>query len=115
MDIDKLAEKIRNIVLGELKEEFKEFRASVTGELSGFRLAVESLNSRQANVETELRDVRQSMENELRDIRRAIDDTNKRIDRLYEVVVRREEHEKVEFRLSRLEHEVAEVKAKVAV
>lgn len=69
MEWEKVAEKLRDMILGEIKEEFRDFRASVSGELAGFRLAIESLNGRQAN-----------MENELRDIRRAIDDTNKRID-----------------------------------
>jgi chromosome segregation ATPase len=69
MEWEKIAEKIRDTILGEIKDEFREFRASVTGELSGFRLAIESINARQGN-----------MENELRDIRRSIDETNKRID-----------------------------------
>ncbi len=44
MEWEKIAEKIRDLVLGEIKEEFKDFKASVTGELSGFRLAIESLS-----------------------------------------------------------------------
>jgi len=76
MEWEKIAEKIRDLVLGEIKEEFKDFKASVTGELSGFRIAVESLNARMSSMES-----RQSnMEQELRNIRRSIDDTNKRID-----------------------------------
>lgn len=69
MELEKIAEKIRDLVVGEIKEEFRDFKASVTGELSGFRLAIESLNARQG-----------TMENDLRDIRRSIDETNKRID-----------------------------------
>lgn len=69
MEWEKIAEKIRDLVLGEIKQEFRDFRASVTGELTGFRLAIESLNARQS-----------SMEHELRDIKRSIDETNKRID-----------------------------------
>jgi chromosome segregation ATPase len=76
MEWEKIAEKIRDLVLGEIKEEFRDFKASVTGELSGFRLAIESINARMGAIES-----RQSnMENELRDIRRSIDETNKRID-----------------------------------
>lgn len=75
---EKIAEKIRDLVLGEVKEEFRDFKASVTGELAGFRLAIESINARMGTIES-----RQSnMENELRDIRRSIDETNKRIDEL---------------------------------
>lgn len=76
MEWENIAEKIRDLVLGDIKEEFKDFKASVTGELSGFRIAVESLNARMSSMES-----RQSnMEHELRDIRRSIDETNKRID-----------------------------------
>ncbi|MFN3479306.1 MAG: coiled-coil domain-containing protein [Thermodesulfovibrionales bacterium] len=76
MELEKIAEKIRDLVVGEIKEEFRDFKASVTGELSGFRLAIESLNARQGSMEA-----RQSnIENELRDIRRSIDEMNKRID-----------------------------------
>ncbi|MFN3739738.1 MAG: hypothetical protein ACK4TF_03565 [Thermodesulfovibrionales bacterium] len=76
MELDKIAEKIRDLVIGEIKEEFRDFKASVTGELSGFRLAIETLNARQGSMEAR----QSSIENELRDIRRSIDETNKRID-----------------------------------
>lgn len=71
MEWEKLAEKIRDLVLGEIREEFRDFRASVTGELSGFRLAIEALGARQTN-----------LEHELREIRRTIGETNRRIDEL---------------------------------
>ncbi|MGB9711093.1 MAG: hypothetical protein ACPLZA_06355 [Thermodesulfovibrio sp.] len=71
MEWEKIAEKLRDMIIGEIKEEFKEFRASVTGELSGFRIALESLIARQ-----------NSMENEIKELRKAIDETNKRIDEL---------------------------------
>jgi len=75
---EKIAEKIKDIVIGEVKEELRDFKVSVTGELAGFRLAIESINARMGTIES-----RQSnMENELRDIRRSIDETNKRIDEL---------------------------------
>lgn len=71
MEWEKIAEKLRDMIIGEIKEEFKEFRASVTGELSGFRIALEALIARQ-----------NSMENEIKELRKAIDETNKRIDEL---------------------------------
>ncbi len=76
MEWEKIAEKIRDLVLGEVKEEFRDFKASVTGELSGFRLAIESINARMGTIESR----QSSMENELRDLRRSMDETNKRID-----------------------------------
>lgn len=43
-----------------------------------------------------------------------IDDINRRIDSLYEVVVRRDEHEKLEVKVANLERDVAEIKHKLA-
>ena len=45
MDIEKLAEKLKELIVGELKEEFRDFKATVSGELAGFRLAIESMNA----------------------------------------------------------------------
>ncbi|MGH8570921.1 MAG: hypothetical protein ACREXU_23675 [Gammaproteobacteria bacterium] len=42
------------------------------------------------------------------------DETNRSIARLYEVIVRRDEHVELAARLSRLEHEVAEINKKLA-
>jgi len=85
MDLERLAEKIRDIVLGEIRDEFREFRASVTGELSGFRIALESINARQANLENELRDIRRSID----EINKRIDETNKRIDNVRDYLLAR--------------------------
>ena len=35
-DIEKLAEKLKELIVGELKEEFRDFKATVSGELAGF-------------------------------------------------------------------------------
>jgi len=43
-----------------------------------------------------------------------IDDINRRIDSLYEVVVRRDEHEKLDAKVASLERDVAEIKHKLA-
>lgn len=69
MDIEKLTQAIKDIVIGELKQEFKEFRTEIRGELAGYRLAIESLSERMKNIE-----------NDIREIRGAIGETNKRID-----------------------------------
>jgi hypothetical protein len=44
MEWKKIAEKIRDIVSMEIKDEFRDFKASVSGKLNGFRLAIESIN-----------------------------------------------------------------------
>jgi chromosome segregation ATPase len=43
-----------------------------------------------------------------------IDETNKRLDRLYEIVVRRDEHQQLTARLDRLEQEVSDLKKRLA-
>jgi chromosome segregation ATPase len=78
MDAQKIAEAVKSSIIGEIKQELKEFIASVTGELSGFRLAIESMNARMNSLEAR----QANFEAELRDIRRALDETNKRIDHL---------------------------------
>ena len=80
MDMDKIIEKMRDVILGELKQEFAQFRASVTGELSGFRVAIESISARQSSIETDLREIRKSIEQVRSELSARIDETNKRID-----------------------------------
>ena len=43
-----------------------------------------------------------------------IDETNKRLDRLYEVIVRREEHEQLSVRVQRLEEAMANLEKRIA-
>ncbi|MBW1697353.1 MAG: hypothetical protein JRH18_11760 [Deltaproteobacteria bacterium] len=43
-----------------------------------------------------------------------IKETNKRLDRLYEVIVRRDEHSKIEERVAALERDVNELKRRIA-
>ncbi|MEM3018584.1 MAG: hypothetical protein QXO25_06880 [Candidatus Bathyarchaeia archaeon] len=71
-------EKVKDAIIGEVKEEMKEFRAIVTGQLSGFALSIESMNSRMNGIESRIA----NMESDIRDIRRVLDETNKRIDDL---------------------------------
>jgi len=83
MEWEKIAERIRDLILGEIKEEFKDFKNTVTGQLAGFQIAIESMNARIAAIEnrmTAMENRQINIENELRQIRKSIDDTNKRID-----------------------------------
>ncbi len=76
MEIEKIAEKLKDLIIGEIREEFREFKSSVTGELAGYRIAIESMNGRMAGIEAR----QAALESEIRDMRKAIDETNKRID-----------------------------------
>jgi len=42
-----------------------------------------------------------------------IDETNNRINRLYEVIVKKEEHDKLEWRIMKLEDELSSLKEKI--
>ncbi len=42
-----------------------------------------------------------------------IDETNNRINKLYEVIVRREEHDKLEIKIVKIEQDIAEIKEKI--
>jgi predicted nuclease with TOPRIM domain len=48
------------------------------------------------------------------EVNRRIDETNNRLNRLYEVIVRREEHAALEQKIIALEREVHEIKIKMA-
>jgi len=85
MEWEKIAERIRDLILGEIKEQFKDFKNTVTGQLAGFQIAIESMNARMSAIEnrmTAMENRQINIENELRQIRKSIDDTNKRIDDL---------------------------------
>ncbi len=51
MELEKVAEKMRDLILGEIKEEFRNFKASVTGELNGFRIAIGAMNAGMSGIE----------------------------------------------------------------
>lgn len=82
MDIEKITESIgtrlKEIIIGELRDEFKAFRAEVRGELAGYRLAIESMSQRLTN-----------MENDIRDIRNQLIETNKKIDETKDYLIAR--------------------------
>ncbi|MCX7965693.1 MAG: hypothetical protein N2596_03610 [Syntrophorhabdaceae bacterium] len=78
MEWEKIMEKLKDMILGEIKEEFREFKSTVSGQLQGFALAIETMNSRMSGIESRM----SSMESDIRDLRKAIDETNKRIDDL---------------------------------
>lgn len=75
---------------------------------------METLHKRLDDVNAHLLDQSRRIDALREEFGRRIHETNTRIDRLYEVVVRREEHETLEQRLRALERDVAEIKRRVA-
>lgn len=93
MELEKLAEKLKDLIVGEFRDELKAFRAAVTGELAGFRIALESINARQASFYQSLSELRgeiarihvrlDNLNKRLDDTNMRIDDVNKRFDDVY--------------------------------
>ncbi|MDZ7761310.1 MAG: hypothetical protein U5L00_13785 [Desulfovermiculus sp.] len=109
MDLDKAVDKIRDAVVGELKEEFREFRAAVTGELAGYRVAIESLTARQTGMESELRDIRHSIDQ----TNRRIDQTNERMDDMKSELTARIDQTRSDL-TARIDETRAELKTEIA-
>lgn len=76
MEIEKILEKFKEAIIGEVKAELREFKVTVTGQLEGYKVALEAMNGRMSAIETDIRDLRRTLEN----TNKRIDDTNKRID-----------------------------------
>ena len=51
MDYGKLAEKLKDAILGDLKRELREFKKEVLGLLEGFKIAIETMNKRMDSLE----------------------------------------------------------------
>ena len=46
MDAQQIAEKVRDLIMGSIREEFKEFKAEVRGQLECFRVAIETITKK---------------------------------------------------------------------
>ncbi len=89
VDAQQIAEKVRDLLLGELRDEFKEFKAEVRGQLEGFRLAIETMNRRldslEMNINKRIDSVERrlaNIENEVRSLRGEMSALNRRVDDL---------------------------------
>jgi predicted phage tail protein len=93
----------------ELRDEIANLRVELRDEIANLRTELRDEN---ANLKAELKNEITNLRVELRD---GIDKNNMRIDRLYEVIVRRDEYEKLEIKILRLENEVAEVRTDMKI
>ncbi|MBA5942062.1 MAG: hypothetical protein H0M93_01845 [Methanophagales archaeon] len=78
MEVQKMAEALKDLIIHELKEEFRESRAEVRGQLQGFQLAIESMSKRMDGMDTRLG----NLESDMRALNLKQDDTNNRIESL---------------------------------
>ncbi len=88
----------------DLSGRLENVRAELTGRLENVR----------AELSGRLENVRAELIGRIDDIILRIDKTNERLDQLYLVNVRRDEHEELKNRLSQLERDVAEIKHRLA-
>lgn len=96
MEIEEIAEKLRDLIIGEIREEFRKFKSSGTGKHAGYRLATGSMNAmiavieaRQAALDSEISNIRKLIDDLRAELMAEImfntqrkDDTNKKIDDL---------------------------------
>ncbi|GAB4412745.1 MAG: hypothetical protein OHK0032_08810 [Thermodesulfovibrionales bacterium] len=101
--------------IDETNKRIEELRADLYGRIDETNKRIEELRADLYGRIDELRADLYGRIDELRaDLVERIDRLNSRVDRLYEVIVRRDEHEKLEFRVMKLEQDVAEIKTKIA-
>ncbi|MBO8180827.1 MAG: hypothetical protein H0Z19_10205 [Archaeoglobus sp.] len=115
MDAQQIAEKVRDLIMGAMREEFREFKAEVRGQLEGFRLAIETMNKRM-----------DAIERRMDSLERRIDETNKKIDYVRDELTARidetnkridETNKRIDILSTRLEENtrgLGELKAEIA-
>ena len=96
--------------LNKIKEENKEIKTTLV--LTNKRL--DDINLHLADQSRRIDSVREELSERIDETNKRIDGTNKRIDRLYEVIVRRDEHYKLDQRVADLEREVTGLKRMAA-
>ena len=110
--VEKAKKIIQDIVLPELEV--------IKGENRDIKTILELTNKRLDDITAHLVDQSRRIDEMNRSLIARIDETNKRIDetnnrinRLYEVIVRREEHDKLEIKIVKIEQDIVEIKEKI--
>ena len=125
--MDSLRAALKELILPEL-DRIKQENAEINAKLELTNKRLDDINlhlvdqSRRIDETNKRIDaVREELKLEIIETNKRIDETNKRIDetntrlnRLYEVVVRRDEHSKIEARVAALERDVNELKRQIA-
>ena len=100
--------------LNKIKEENKEIKTTLV--LTNKRL--DDINLHLADQSRRIDSVREELSERIDSVREdlgeRIDEINKRIDRLYEVIVRRDEHFRLDQRVAKLEREIDDLKRMAA-
>ena len=104
---------IQELVVPELRE-LKQDNVEIKTELSAINRRLDDVNSHLVDQSRRIDGVREELMGLINETNKRIDETNERLNRLYEVIVRREEHDKLEARLAALERDVQELTRRVA-
>ncbi|RLB39941.1 MAG: hypothetical protein DRH12_10795 [Deltaproteobacteria bacterium] len=112
---------LQEMILPELKD-IKDTLIRHEERLNSMDKRIGDINTHLIDQSRRIDEVREELSRRIDEVReelsRRIDETNKslnaRIDRLYDVIVRRDEHTKLDERVTRLERDVQELKAKIA-
>ncbi len=85
----------------------------IKGENRDIKTILELTNKRLDDITAHLVDQSRRIDEMNRSLIARIDETNNRINRLYEVIVRREEHDNLEIKIVKIEQDIAEIKEKI--
>ncbi|MFH0774663.1 MAG: hypothetical protein V2A53_04105 [bacterium] len=110
--VDKVKKIIQELIIPEL-EIIKGENAEIKTILQLTNKRIDDINIHLVDQSRRIDDFRVELKDEIAKNTLRIDETNKRIDKLYEVIVRRDEHKKLETRIITLEHKVVEIRKDV--
>jgi uncharacterized coiled-coil DUF342 family protein len=112
---------VKEAVLSALKELVLPELAAINKEQAEVKLSLAANSQRLDDVGKRLDDMNAHLVDQSRridalreELSTRIDNTNKRLDQLYEVIVRRDEHQQLAARVERLENEMADLKKRLA-
>jgi len=91
-----------------VREELNGNINAVREELNG------NINALREELNGNINALREELNHRMDETNKHIDETNKRLDRLYEVIVRRDEHAAIVIKINELDHEVREIKQRLA-
>ena len=113
---------IKKAIVSALKDLVVPELTKIKDDVNNVKAVLEITNKRLDDIDLQLVDqsrridaVREELNQRIDETNSRIDETNNRLNRLYEVIVRRDEHKGLEQKVLELEKEVREIKLKMAV
>jgi chromosome segregation ATPase len=111
---------IQEVIVSALKDMVVPELTKIKDDVNNVKAVLEVTNKRLDDINLQLIDhsrridaVREELSQRIDDTNRRIDETNDRLNRLYEVIVRRDEHSTLDQKVLALEKDVQELKLKI--